>query len=120
MNQNGITYVIAHKITGKEVKAYHSQLRPYHLPPDYILRHPYYENLLNLKALTDFEEYFISSDSGSGPDKDYSFCDSVSDQDHRGEESTNSDWSSCGSSSSPATLGGWQRTVHEPDTLPTQ
>ena len=45
INRNGITYVIKHEHTNKEVKAHHSQLKAYHLPPDYIRNHPYYESL---------------------------------------------------------------------------
>ena len=45
VNKNGVTYVLKHKTTAHEVRAHHSQLRPYHLPPAYIRNHPYFQEL---------------------------------------------------------------------------
>ena len=47
-HENGVTYLMKHKQTD-EVKAHHSQLSPFHMPPDYILNHPYYQQALSRK-----------------------------------------------------------------------
>ena len=46
VNQNGVTYRIRCVADGIEGRAHHSQLRRYEDPPDYIVRHPYYQSLL--------------------------------------------------------------------------
>ena len=45
INKNGVTYVLKHRTTANEVRAHHSQLRPYHVPPAYIRDHPYFREL---------------------------------------------------------------------------
>lgn len=45
VNLNGVTYMLKHNTTENIVKAHHSQLRRYCVPPAYIVRHPYWITL---------------------------------------------------------------------------
>jgi hypothetical protein len=45
VNDNRVTYVITDEETAREVRAHHTQLRPFHEPPSYIKRHPYFREM---------------------------------------------------------------------------
>lgn len=67
VNRNGVTYVLKHTVTGREVKAHHTQLRIYHLPPAYIKNHPYYIQMKSTK------EKLPNGDCSVDDDEDWSF-----------------------------------------------
>ena len=47
VNDNKVTYLLRSCETQREVKVHHAQLRPFHEPPRYIQRHPYYRQLFD-------------------------------------------------------------------------
>ena len=75
INANGITYIIKHCDSGQEVRAHHSQLKSYRLPPLYIANHPYY---LSLKKLVETDSN-LSQTSASGCDSEFYFSPEFSD-----------------------------------------
>lgn len=89
-NRNGVTYVLRHCGSDKEVRAHHSQLKVYHRPPSYVANHPYY---LGLGGTTE-NSPVIDAQGGERPEyldwETSSTCSSLS-MDSFGSSSDSSD-----------------------------
>ena len=69
VNRNQVTYQLEHSVTGAQARAHHVQLRPFHLPPRYLLTHPSYERIVRADSpeseALDVEEWEEDDDDSS-------------------------------------------------------